>query len=145
MDDDEQPHDERPHDKRPDDGLGPVRAELAEWRRRAEMAEAIANERLIHTQTAERALRSAEIALQAVERATASAPAASAAPPSAAKPPTAVPADSGASAPETATAVGDVAPVPKRTGTDEAMEPDAEQTGPKSLREWWRRYTDSLT
>lgn len=40
-----------------------LRDELAEWRRRAEVAEAIATERLARAETAERALRSAEASL----------------------------------------------------------------------------------
>lgn len=40
-----------------------LRAERDEWRRRAEVAEAIAAERLARAETAERALRSAEMAL----------------------------------------------------------------------------------
>lgn len=40
-----------------------LREELQEWRRRAEVAEAIAAERLARAETAERALRAAETAL----------------------------------------------------------------------------------
>ena len=40
-----------------------LREELDEWRRRAEVAEAIAAERLARAETAERALRAAEAAL----------------------------------------------------------------------------------
>ncbi|HEX2046918.1 MAG TPA: hypothetical protein VHF27_04080 [Acidimicrobiales bacterium] len=48
----------------PDD-LDRLRAELEEWRRRAEVAEAVAAERLARAETAERALKAAEAALTA--------------------------------------------------------------------------------
>lgn len=107
MEDDEQSHDE----------LDAPRAELAEWRRRAEMAEAIAAERLARAETAEQALRAAETALRALERA--------------------APAPRPTASPATAPAEG--------SGTEQAAEPVPEETAPRSLREWWRRYTDSLT
>lgn len=47
-----------------DQELETLRAEVAEWRRRAESAEAIAAERLARAETAERALRTAEAALE---------------------------------------------------------------------------------
>lgn len=47
----------------PDDELAALRAEAAEWRRRAEVAEAIAAERLARAETAERALSAAEAAV----------------------------------------------------------------------------------
>ena len=40
-----------------------LRAELEEWRRRAEVAEAVAAERLARAETAERALKAAEAVL----------------------------------------------------------------------------------
>ncbi len=43
--------------------LEQLRAEREEWRRRAEVAEAVADERLARAETAERALRAAEAAL----------------------------------------------------------------------------------
>ena len=45
------------------DQVDQLRAELEEWRRRAEVAEAVAAERLARAETAERALRTAETAL----------------------------------------------------------------------------------
>ncbi len=44
--------------------LEQLRAEVAEWRRRAEVAEALAAERLARVETAERALATAEAALR---------------------------------------------------------------------------------
>ena len=107
MDDDEQSQDE----------LAALRAELAEWRRRAETVEAISAERLARAETAERALRAAETALRALDRA--------------------APAPPAPASRRTAPAQG--------SGTEQAAEPAPEETGPRSLREWWRRYTDSLT
>lgn len=46
-----------------DDEIERLRTERDEWRRRAEVAEAVAAERLARTETAERALRTAEAAL----------------------------------------------------------------------------------
>lgn len=51
-------------DRHQDDLVSRLRAEVADWRRRAEMAEAIASERLARAQSAERALDAAEAALQ---------------------------------------------------------------------------------
>jgi len=45
------------------DELDRLRDELDEWRRRAEVAEAVAVERLARAETAERALRTAEAAV----------------------------------------------------------------------------------
>jgi len=45
------------------DEIDRLRAERDEWRRRAEVAEAVAQERLARAETAERALRAAEAAL----------------------------------------------------------------------------------
>lgn len=45
------------------DDIDRLRAERDEWRRRAEVAEAVAAERLIRAETAEHALRAAEAAL----------------------------------------------------------------------------------
>jgi len=47
----------------PQDEIERLRAELDEWRRRAQVAEAIAIERLARAEAAERALRAAEAAL----------------------------------------------------------------------------------
>ena len=47
----------------PEDELETLRAERDEWRRRAEVAEAVAAERLARAENAERALRAAEAAL----------------------------------------------------------------------------------
>jgi hypothetical protein len=52
----------------PDDDIDRLRAERDEWRRRAEIAEAVAVERLARAETAERALRAAEAALSAGPR-----------------------------------------------------------------------------
>ena len=45
------------------DDIDRLRRELDEWRRRAEVAEAVAAERLARAETAERALRAAEATL----------------------------------------------------------------------------------
>ncbi len=50
------------------DELAKLRAERDEWRRRAEVAEAVAAERLLRAETAERALTTAEAALANVSR-----------------------------------------------------------------------------
>jgi hypothetical protein len=81
-----------------------LRAERDEWRRRAELAEAVGAERLARAETAERALAAAEAVL-ATSR----------------LPPTASPKQAAAPAP---------APAP--------------EPRPKSLRERWRRYTDTI-
>ncbi len=49
-----------------DDDIDSLRAQLAEWRRRAEVAEAIAAERLARVETAEAALATAEAALRSL-------------------------------------------------------------------------------
>jgi hypothetical protein len=59
----------------PDD-LDGLRAERDDWRRRAEVAEAVAAERLARADTAERALAAAEAALANLGHATAVTPAA---------------------------------------------------------------------
>lgn len=83
-----------------------LRAERDEWRRRAEVAEAVAAERLARAETAEHALRAAEAAL--------------AGHPST-QPPVA--------------AVEEPAP---------AAAAPAEPRRPATLRERWRRYTETL-
>jgi len=91
----------------PQDEIGRLRAELDEWRRRAEVAEAIAVERLARAEAAERALRAAEAALAPL--------------------PDDVGSLAGAAAPP--------------SGGD--TEPTAERR-PATLRERWRRYTETI-
>jgi hypothetical protein len=90
----------------PQDEIERLRAELDEWRRRAEVAEAIAIERLARAEAAERALRAAEAALAPLP----------------------------------------VDVVPMTTGPpaigDDAQSP-AERR-PATLRERWRRYTETI-
>jgi len=91
----------------PQDEIGRLQAERDEWRRRAEVAEAIAVERLARAEAAERALRAAEAAL---------------------------------------------APLPDDVGSLAAAGPpsprgDTELTAgrrPATLRERWRRYTETI-
>ena len=90
-----------------------LRNERDEWRRRAEVAEAVAVERLARAEAAERALATAEAALASAS--TGSRPAR--------------PGDPQA----TATAAGE--------GAAPGGEAD---TRPKSLRERWRRYTETI-
>lgn len=86
-----------------------LRTERDEWRRRAEVAEAVAVERLARAEAAERALATAEAALAAAS----SRPARPA---------------------EAAT-----------SGSGEGADPGADATArPKSLRERWRRYTETI-
>ena len=85
------------------DDIDQLRAERDEWRRRAEVAEAVAAERLARAETAEHALRAAEAAL--------------------AGHPSSLPVDGPA-----------VHAVPE----------PAEPRRPASLRERWRRYTETL-
>jgi hypothetical protein len=88
------------------DQIDSLRAELQEWRRRAEVAEAIAVERLARAESAERALRAAEVALAKG---------------------------------------GDARPRP--SGKDEATraaQASAEPPRPATLRERWRRYTETI-
>ena len=92
----------------PTQELDRLRAALAEWRRRAEVAEAVALERLTRAETAERALAAAEAALRAVGGGTPTAPA------------------GGGSEPEAEQAAERPAPPPR------------------SLRERWRRYVESI-
>jgi len=89
----------------PQDETDSLRAELDEWRRRAEVAEAIAVERLARAESAERALRAAEAAL--------------------AKGGDARPRSSGAEA-------------------TRAAQASAEPPRPATLRERWRRYTETI-
>ncbi len=87
------------------DDIESLRAELQEWRRRAEVAEAIAAERLARAESAERALRAAEIALTK----------------------------------------GGGAPV-RPAGTDDPAVAQAPGAPPRpaTLRERWRRYTETI-
>ena len=57
------PRSVRDHEAMDPEDVAQLRSELEEWRRRAEVAEAIAAERLVRAETAERALRAAEAAL----------------------------------------------------------------------------------
>lgn len=57
---------------RRDTEIDRLRAELSEWRRRAEIAEAVAVERLARAETAEKALEAARSALRVGEPAAAS-------------------------------------------------------------------------
>jgi multidrug resistance efflux pump len=95
-----------------DEELDRLRAELAEWRRRAEIAEAVSAERLARAENAETALEAARSAL-GVGRPTGSQAASEAAP--------------GTTEPTTGTAGEPVAPPP-----------------PRSLRERWRSYIESV-
>ena len=88
----------------PEDDIDRLRAERDEWRRRAEVAEAVASERLARAETAERALRAAESALAARSAR-----------------PAARPAEVG--------------------GYDDQP---ADQPRPATLRERWRRYTETI-
>jgi hypothetical protein len=90
-----------------DDEFEQLRAERDEWRRRAEVAEAVALERLARAEAAERALRTAEQAL-------------------AARP--------------TPQGTQPVDPDPGLGTTT----PPAEQPRPATLRERWRRYTETI-
>ena len=83
------------------DEVDQLRAERDEWRRRAEVAEAVAAERLARAETAEHALRAAEAALAGHPSSLPAAPA-------------------------------------------EAEPAPAEPRRPASLRERWRRYTETL-
>lgn len=103
------------------------------------MAEAVAAERLTRAEMAERALGSAEIALRAVERSANATPAPTATPAAAAS--TAAPATTPAR--PTVAPRGDLGT--QGPAAEPAGDPEPEDTGPKSLRAWWRRYTDSLT
>lgn len=93
-----------------------LRAEAADWRRRAEIAEAIAAERLTRAETAEMALDAARSALEAVGD----------------------PATSGI---RTARPTATPAPGPK-TGPEAAAA--AAPPAGRSLRERWRRYIESV-
>ena len=89
----------------PQDDIDSLRAELQEWRRRAEVAEAIAAERLARAESAERALRAAEAVL---------------------------------------TKGGD-APVGRATTNDPAVtQAPGAPPRPATLRERWRRYTETI-
>lgn len=63
-------------DKGPEDELQALRAEVAVWRQRAELAEALAAERLARAETAERALGATEAALRRLPADTVPVPAA---------------------------------------------------------------------
>lgn len=89
----------------PQDEIDRLRTELHEWRRRAEVAEAIAVERLARAESAERALRAAEAAL---------------------------------------TKGGDARPGASGTGATRAAETPGEPPRPATLRERWRRYTETI-
>ena len=93
----------------PQDEIDRLRSERDEWRRRAEVAEAVAAERLARAETAERALRAAEVAL--------------------------------------ASQTGGVPPAAAAPGGDTAQPPEpagGEPRRPASLRERWRRYTETI-
>ena len=89
----------------PQDDIDSLRAELQEWRRRAEVAEAVAEERLARAESAERALRAAEIAL---------------------------------------TKAGDASVRPASTGDPAVTQAVGAPPRPATLRERWRRYTETI-
>ena len=89
----------------PQDDIDSLRAELQEWRRRAEVAEAVAVERLARAESAERALRAAEIAL---------------------------------------TRAGDAPVRPASTGDPAVTQAPGAPPRPATLRERWRRYTETI-
>jgi len=89
----------------PQDEIDSLRTELQEWRRRAEVAEAIAVERLARAESAERTLRAAEAALAKG---------------------------------------GDARPRPSGANASRAPQAPAEPTRPATLRERWRRYTETI-
>lgn len=91
----------------PQDDIDRLRAERDEWRRRAEVAEAVAAERLARAESAERALRAAELALTK--------------------------------------AGGTPAPPPgARDAPAEPAPPGPTAARPATLRERWRRYTETI-
>ena len=104
-------------DMPPEEEIDRLQAELEEWRRRAEVAEAIAAERLARAENAELALRALRAAEAGQARGTTPAP-----PPVGAGP-------AGASEPEIH---GGEPPAP------------AEPKRPASLLERWRRYTETI-
>ena len=106
------------------DEVDRLRAELDEWRRRAEVAEAVAVERLARAETAERALRAAEVALASRGP---SGPQSGVAGPSGPQ--------SGVAGPQAAAQAGQ-----PPTGTP----PPAAERRPASLLERWRRYTETI-
>lgn len=89
----------------PPDDIDSLRAELQEWRRRAEVAEAVASERLARAESAERALRAAEIAL---------------------------------------TRAGDAPVRPAGAGDPAVTQTPGAPPRPATLRERWRRYTETI-
>jgi len=95
-----------------DEELDRLRSELAEWRRRAEVAEAVSAERLTRAETAEMALQATNAALRTA---------------------------GGTGA--TGKAVSGTRPPPDRTAPSA---PDAPAGRPRTLRERWRRYVDSI-
>ncbi len=58
----------------PNEEIARLRAELAYWRRRAEVAEAVSSERLARAETAEKALEAARAALRTVGATTSTTP-----------------------------------------------------------------------
>ena len=89
----------------PQDEIDRLRTELQEWRRRAEVAEAIAVERLARAESAERALRAAEGAVAKGR---------------------------------------DARPRPSGKDASKAPQAPVEPTRPATLRERWRRYTETI-
>ena len=93
----------------PQDEIDRLRAERDEWRRRAEVAEAVAAERLARVETAERAMH----------------------------------------ATESARGRGTSVPAARSAGVAGPDDPGAEPAGgrpprPATLRERWRRYTETI-
>lgn len=91
----------------PQDDIDRLRAERDEWRRRAEVAEAVAVERLARAESAERALRAAELALTKA-----------------------------GGSPARPSGAGDAPVEPGPAGPTAAR--------PATLRERWRRYTETI-
>ncbi|MDQ3642353.1 MAG: hypothetical protein M3450_13045 [Actinomycetota bacterium] len=89
----------------PRDDIDSLRTELQEWRRRAEVAEAVAAERLARAESAERALRAAEIALSRA---------------------------------------GDDPVRPSTMGDPAVTQAPGAPPRPATLRERWRRYTETI-
>ncbi len=100
------------------DDIDRLRAELEEWRRRAEVAEAVAAERLARAESAERALRAAEAALMA---------------------PTGTDVRPAGKVPEPPPP-GDWPPPPP----GDLPPPAGVPSRPATLRERWRRYTETI-
>lgn len=117
----------------PHDELDSLRQELDEWRRRAEVAEAIAAERLARAETGERALRAAEARADAAEAISAERLARAEAAERAVRGGQAAMSNPAAAGPPT----GGITPLPDPP-------PAPAERRPASLLERWRRYTDSL-